>query len=389
MTFNETCLYIQDLSDAFDLSSAKMDVLIEGVYRNLEVEYKEAELQVIEESGTEEDLLLLKEGANQNFAQKTSNAIKKTFENLKNFIKEIIQKIKDFFNNAENKLKLNKIKKMVDKKKKKKNEKIDIPDVHKQNNIFDKMISKVQINLIKMRNLARDPSNANVDKMNKMYDKDSEEYVTSKNVAKVAFVTVTIAAAIALFAELAKDIENTDAGIDFSEYCPDNMDNSEASKCFGKEALLGANIIKAKVSNKVSMLKDIFTKISNIIHDPDHKGENTVIPTEEISDMMRRNSIDESYNDLSFMDEDAYLESVENEIFGTDDDHVSSYLESVEDSLNTVDVDAYLESVEDELTFDPESYLESVEDELFSDDNYTEATDDYLDNLEKQLDYLY
>lgn len=418
MTFNETCLYIEGLSDSYDISSAKIDVLLEGMYRNLDIEHKEAELKVIEECGTDEDLHYLIEEADENFIQKSNNAIKKAVENLNKFIKEIIQKVKDFFSNIDNKRKLDKIEKMVDKSPALKNKKVDIPDVEKQNNIFQKLISNTQITLIKMRNLARDPSNKNVEKMNDMYDKDCEDFVNKKNAAKVAVVTVTVVAAIATLKALVKEIESSKE-VDVDSLLPENIDHSAADRCIGKESKLNVDVQKAHFANKFGMFKTIFAALKNLIHDPDHTAAGTDMDYSDVIDLMNKNAKDDDDNDdyeeggmdmynYNFLDSDAYLESVENEVFGTDDnyDRISSYLESIEDILDTTDTEAYLESVEnsiymqddveqylesvnDELTFDPESYLESVESDLFDTDayNYNEATDDYLDNLEAQLDY--
>ena len=103
------------ISNEYDIKAKKIDAYLENAKRELLINLKQSELKVIEESGTDDDLTLLKEAAEEGFVAKIKSAIKaiidafiKFMTDLKDRVVRIIvtQKSRNTLRQIEKKVKL-------------------------------------------------------------------------------------------------------------------------------------------------------------------------------------------------------------------------------------------------------------------------------------------
>ena len=104
MNFIETLNSILESAETtYDERDSKIDVYCEAVMDRLNIDRKKAQLYVMKENGTDEDLAYLEDGALAEAGEKIAEAIKAIIENLKNFVRELKIKAMSMISKAETK----------------------------------------------------------------------------------------------------------------------------------------------------------------------------------------------------------------------------------------------------------------------------------------------
>lgn len=460
----------------------------EASYNEYMTNVKEAELKVINENGTEDDLIYLEKGASEGFIVRAKNVIDKMIEAVVKFVTDIVNNIKDFFSDKTVDKTIKSVEKASKTNPKIKNAKVKIPDVDKGISFFKKEEDKCD------RKLAM----VSAGKFSSSDKKDIEEVSSSFSKGKAAaagsLVLVSVGVAIGALlrarnevkktgddtktlAEQAKKINDNISG-ENNDITPENIATSkdvidiscalkkEKSKALfdytqkifkairsvftgSGEVDTDINLKEESVENNdevtvkeesventdVRNMEDLDKLLNDIIQEADESlelNDDTSEVTEssvddEINASMMLESIENELREKYEEIHKVTLESIEAEVFGTDEDEVKEsvtpeeYLESMEDEiLKNIEEEkheATLESIEQELFGDdeeettespefdeegnddevtesvtPEEYLESMESELFNEDEETEeveesglSIDDYLDKLEEEL----
>lgn len=102
-----------DIVDTFENRNRTLDAYVESTMRDLDVFYDEAELKVIKESGTEDDLNYLYTEAEGGVIEKIKKAVQAVIKAFVEFIKNLKSKVIRLVTSAETKLVLNKVEKKV------------------------------------------------------------------------------------------------------------------------------------------------------------------------------------------------------------------------------------------------------------------------------------
>lgn len=194
--------YVQEHKVAnakFDLAMTKASAVLESAFNDMNLFMGEAELKVMNESGTDDDLRYYREEATEGFIGKAREVILAIIEALKDFFSELKTKIVKLFTN-------NDVTKTLDEVDKKarlnpflKNKKVKIPDFNKQDDAmkdYDRRLGKL---------LARSKAG---DKVNVDDVEDEEEkFNKAWAVAIAAVTTITVVALVALTRKLQKSID--------------------------------------------------------------------------------------------------------------------------------------------------------------------------------------
>lgn len=443
MLLKEMMSAMDDYSNSFDKVMAQCDAFVEAACRELETNFKEAELKVLRESGTAEDLVYLESQATEGFIIRAKNTLKKIKDSVIEFIEKIVKSIKDFFAAEKTKKAIDKTQKTIDKNPKFKNLKIKIMDtdkVEKTNNKFLDMVDK-KIAMFKA---------------GKFSSKDREElenidknYTKEIAIAVGATVTIAVAAALVILnkcdcAKKAEDLkDDVDSGIDLDKgYTADQINViMKAENLRARIEKSKANFIARKSTNILDAIRSAVTKsdivdptLESAVEKPDDKDveeeqepvqESTETPldadrlqaiyddivreveesaavkesadpddTEEPAEPEAPVEAQESTetpekeptsegevtegadDDSQYVTAEEYLESMEKELFGEDE-------EVVEESTNLMTAEAYLESMEAEIFGkDDEEEDATVAEESATEDFSAES---YLDELEKSI----
>lgn len=84
---------LETANHRYDVNQMKIDAYTENALGQFSIDLKKAELKVLQESGTDDDLIYLREEAEEGALGKAKKAIDKIIENFKNFVNEIKLKI--------------------------------------------------------------------------------------------------------------------------------------------------------------------------------------------------------------------------------------------------------------------------------------------------------
>lgn len=404
MTFVES---VQSANDAYQLCTDvlnRCDAFAEACYNEYNINLKEAQLKVIEESGTKEDLIMLEDAASEGFIVKAKKTIEKIAKTVKDFIKKIISSISDFFKSKKVDETLETAEKVVKNNPKLKNKKVSVPDVDKQLSLIGKFESKNDRRLTMMK----------ANKFNEKaedIEKDSNEYDKMKKAAVGATMMVSISVAIALIKKLKNKSSNIDDTIVIGvndNITPENTRKLLECKQFeGKLKKDYASAIYKSITKTIATVKSSITG---------KKGSEMKILDDDVFDeSMMESNIGGIVATESDIDPEEYIsnlldeiqESVESDDIPDEDQEVTE--QNVEESVITVIGDdgeptqvtpsAFLESLEDLIlledfdeseTLTSEQYLEAMEAELFGDDDdslveESTSVDKIMEDLESML----
>ena len=431
MTFNELVLTTESITNDFDTLFNQCVAFAEASYQEYKTNLKEAELKVIQESGTTEDLIYLESQAKEGFIVRTGKTIKKLVESFIAWLKQLVSSIKDFIENKTNKEALDRAEKVVKNNPKLRNEKIEIDDVDKIQKICGKHEAKIKRKIALFK--AKKFSSKDAEEL----DNIQKEFENEMSTAKKVTIGVSIAAAIAMVAKLSGCLSKQEKDMsDMDVITIDENSSPEDVEAVFSGYSIAVNVGKEKAKTVSSVIKQIFTGIKakitgtgqidveigkarkNSDDKEEKKGKNINESTylDELISEIEASAIpivaNESTEDVATESSDAdefnaeaYLESLEQEVISESEEDVNDqfspqeYLEALEAEIATDDKNVAEEDTEDSETTDveesvqevtAEEYLEAMEAELFNedDDNVVEegvTAEEYLEAMEAEL----
>lgn len=104
---------LEAANNRYDINQMKIDAYTENVIGQFGIDLKRAELKVLQESGTNDDLIYLREEAEDGALAKAKKAIDKIIENFKNFVHEIQLKIMVLIQKKETKETIDQVEKKI------------------------------------------------------------------------------------------------------------------------------------------------------------------------------------------------------------------------------------------------------------------------------------
>ena len=104
---------LETANNRYDINQMKIDAYTENVIGQFGIDLKRAELKVLQESGTNEDLIYLREEAEDGALAKAKKAIDKIIDNFKNFVHEIQLKIMVLIQKKETKETIDQVEKKI------------------------------------------------------------------------------------------------------------------------------------------------------------------------------------------------------------------------------------------------------------------------------------
>lgn len=433
MNFSELILTCESLDTKFDDIMNKCKVFAEATMNEFQANLKEAELKVVQESGTPEDLIYLEDAAKEGFIVRSAKTVEKIVQAFIQWMKDKIAAVKSFFTSDKTQKTLDKAEKVVKENPKLKGKKITIPDYEKIDKEYVKLADeakKARIDIKHGKDVSKelDDIDGNLEELNKK--------------KKAITITVGLAAAVAMakvvYDELVKhesDKIDSASQADVESMEPKDVENlvhnvrtqSEIRKCQGSNLFDALHQIMGGVRSAITGEQEItLPDLNGGKKDKDKKVEESVESTmseetqenyinnilaeieesagiaEESSNEDENLTMDdltsESTEETADAEVEAYLESVVNEIWGNEEPVSEAAKEEPEKPENdNFNVEAYLESVETELfgesteenkEMTDEEYLESLEAELFPEDEVVKesATSERKQDLDAMLD---
>lgn len=431
MNFSELILTCESLDTKFDDIMNKCKVFAEATMNEFQANLKEAELKVVQESGTPEDLIYLEDAAKEGFIVRSAKTVEKIVQAFIQWMKDKIAAVKSFFTSDKTQKTLDKAEKVVKENPKLKNKKVTIPDYENIDKEYVKLADeakKARINIKHGKDVSKelDDIDANLEELNKK--------------KKAITITVGLAAAVAMakivYDELVKhesDKIDSASQADVESMEPKDVENlvhnvrtqAEIRKCQGsnlfdalhqimggvRSAITGEQEITLpdlnggkkdkKVEESVESTMSEETQenyINNILAEIEESAGVAEESSNEDENLTMDDLTSESTEETADAEVEAYLESVVNEIWGNEEPVSEAAKEEPEkpenDDFNT---EAYLESVETELfgesteenkEMTDEEYLESLEAELFPEDEPVEesAEPERKQDLDAMLD---
>ena len=402
MTFGEMILAC-DVADAeFNSEFSKCKAFADASYNLYKVNLKEAGLQVMEESGTSDELVCLEKEASDGFLVKAAKTIERMVKAFIKFVTDKVKAMKQFFADKKVKNVLDKADKVIRENPKLKKKKVKIKDYKKEISALDKVKSKID------RKMAVFKSKRFKESDKAELDAIEDEVLSIKTAEKAVAITVSLtllsAMAWKFYNEFVKEADNAAE----MESLPPSITLTENPE--DMETYIQATQIKTEIEKeRLNTLQKAATSIINFLRrELTGVGEaNVDLNVEESTEDLVEESVDipESYesmdsskqeeyiNDIleSFEEDDEmtpeeYLETLESTIFNNEEVQqmtAEEYLEAIEYELFDDD-DLLEESYYDDDSMTADEYLEAMEYELFDDDDSLTA-EEYLEAMEYEL----
>ena len=302
MSFTDTINSIIQDSNNCELTLNKINLFIEATGREYDINCNEAKLKVIQESGTQDDLNMLCEAAQEGLINRVINGVKSALKSLQEFIKSVVEKIKSAFSNNKADEAIDKLEEACKTNPKLKNKKIEIYDIEGEQKCLQEGMDKLSAKSAKIQS---GNSSSNDSK-----DIDDIMEQTSKKRAKIigatAAITITVAAGIVLFKKLRKSVDGANSPL-INKSNEAAKKNAEATEKilkgdFENDQILNQakattsfiQLTKQKISGTVSGINLLFKKL---------KGA-TVVENLEV----KKESVDYSDEDLISLYEAAVAE---------------------------------------------------------------------------------
>ena len=189
LNFIETCL--TEASNTLDLSLMKAKVVTEAARRELSINYDEAELKVMQENGTDDDLAYYYREAENGLVDTVVKAIQKIRDALVKFFSELKSKILSLINKKENTEAIEKIEKKTKLFPLLGRKKILIQDADRQEKNSKEAFSK--LNRLKAK--AASGQGVDAEEIDEVKKSFIEEHKATIGVASA--ITITVGAALA------------------------------------------------------------------------------------------------------------------------------------------------------------------------------------------------
>ena len=395
MTFTEAYEEMLESEKQLNIAIKKADIFTEASYKNLEINRQEADLKVLTESGTYDDLNYLYEAASEGFVNKVKKAVEKIADSLVEFIDKIVTKVKSVFGTERAKKTLDAVEKAANSNSKVKNKKITIKDGSKAEKEIQKEIDGLRGKLSRFK--AGRASKADI--------KSVDESISRINKKKVALITattaITVGAAIVLLRKLVSETDSNngaaikDAKNIASQIKMEGVDTSDedilkaTQKLHSGIATLTKDKLKCRFEFMSSIISGLRGKSSGPLPSAAEALENVNDTEEQIE--LDYELVDESAETLESADEDndqIYMNNLYDEVFGEsfeEDDFMEGYqemLESVEEFDESFEEDDFMEGYQE--------MLESVEesDEFSEEDDFMEGYQEMLESTDDSFESM-
>ena len=395
MTFTEAYEEMLESEKQLNIAITKADIFTEASYKNLEINRQEADLKVLTESGTYDDLNYLYEAASEGFVNKVKKAVEKIADSLVEFIDKIVTKVKAVFGTERAKKTLDAVEKAANSNSKIKNKKITIKDGAKAEKEIQKEID----------GLRRKLSRVKAGRVSKADIKSVDETVSRINKKKVAIITatavITVGAGIALLRKLISETDSNngaaikDAKNIASQIKMEGVDTSDEAVLMATQkiqsgiARLAKDKLKCRFEYMSSIISGLRGNSSGPLPSAAEALENVNDTEEQIE--LDYELVDESAETLESADEDndqIYMNNLYDEVFGEsfeEDDFMEGYqemLESVEESDEFSEEDDFMEGYQE--------MLESVEesDEFSEEDDFMEGYQEMLESADDSFESM-
>ena len=184
----------------FDLAMTKASAVAESAFNDMNLFMSQAELKVMNESGTIDDLWYYREEATEGFIGKAREVILAIIEALKDFFSELKTKIVKLFAGGDVTKTLDEVEKKARLNPFLKNKKVKIPDFNKQ----DEAMKDYDRRLGKLLATSKAGSKVSPDDVEEEEDKFNKAWAA----ALAAVTTITVIALVALTRKLQKNIES-------------------------------------------------------------------------------------------------------------------------------------------------------------------------------------
>ena len=393
---NEINAFLTEACNQFDLSQMKVNAVMEAAVRELMINYEEAQLKVLKESGTDDDLAYLYEEADNGLLETVIKAIQKIKDAVIKFFSEMKDKILDAINKKENKETIDKLEKkakllpLIGRKK------VIVEDYSKQEKVVDEHLSM----LTKLKSKFKAGQKVEASDVDEIEKSFKDKY--GKAIGVGAAVSVTVIAAIGIYKALSSKAASRTKMLETHaiDTCDSIMDSVKKG--------VGNVSVGEKIANAVSSItkraqegffKSMMSTLSKI-KDAIRGVKNTAVDSGVATLALKESSEDEMAKEMENTGTDFgndMDDAVANED-SDDDDPIDTYnqedpFEKValgllgdlnEDELNSLDEPSEDESdgvqegandnADDEDTF--ESYYDKFMAELDSDDIVCESTEE-------------
>lgn len=350
-----------NISNEYDIRDKKVGAYLEAAQREFAINVKQAEIKVIEESGTDSDLQFLTEAAEEGLVTKLKNGISAIIKAFTEFISDLKDKVvriivkkesRDQLRKIEKKVKLNPL--LAKKKVKISDKKAEMKLIKKYENECDKIIAKI---------LAKG-GNVQVNVIGGLQDSFDGSY-RKVIAASAASMTITLGALVALINKQIDELPTAlngvgkDTSAALQKLLNSAIDDEAAASC--KAAYSAVARFRSSLGKKEANL-EVQSLMENV------KEAKRALKIDKSKPVVGE-SVEDSYD----YDYDEYDESVESY---TDD--YDSYYEDYEEST-----DYGLSEFEEEAN---QLLSESSYDYDEDDDIYSEySADDLLDDLDDIL----
>lgn len=276
----EMNLFLTEACQQDDLVTMKIRAILEAADRELSINYHEAELKVMKENGTDEDLAYLREKAEEGLLNTVIKALEKIAEAVVAFFSRIKDSIIELVTNKENKEAVEKIEKKVKLFPLLGRKKVVVENFNEQSKVADAHLTK----LSKLKAKLSSKQNVTADDVNEVEKSFIEQH--GKAIGVGAAVTVTVAAAIAFIKKMMGDAKNfamdaekaCKAAIDAGKSMAPKVDNPRVVT-----ALVDAqtSIIKQKQKDFISAMQSAIKQVKEAIKGV---GNSNAMPVKESED---------------------------------------------------------------------------------------------------------
>lgn len=346
-TFMECVMDLNNQSQVLNTTIEQVRIYTEAALREHQIQYKEAELKVLKESGTDEDLMILKEAADNGAIERIIKAIKKILDSLAEFVKTVRDKVKYKFRSKQSLETLNTMEQTLAKTPKLRSKKISYANTDEEEKLVQKTLAAVQKKVARIK--SGHYKEKDLEELNELEEKTDSKLKTLKIAATAA---IAIGSAIVLYRKTIGDIEDQKIQVNIKEQDLTDMDLSmEAgaalTKATGFEAKLNREIFNLRLFKCTSLWSGIKNAlrpgiISKNLEEKDSKVYKKQLKNphlESASDSFEFDNFDEEF--------DAFLESITtDEVMDRSSDNFSeTYMEMMESTLFGTDSedDEYLE----------------------------------------------
>ena len=197
-TFMESIM--KEAFESYDLAMMKIEAFMEASTRTFAINYNEAELKVMTESGTDADLKYLYEEAENSFSDRIRAALIKIKESLLEFLAKVQEKLLDFVTSVKVKLSLEKLEKKIKSIPLFAKKNIEVTDNEAAIEVCDKTISIID----KMAAKVAGGQNISDDEIERLEEKFYDDHEKAVKNGAAHKIKMTASAAVIMFKDKMK-----------------------------------------------------------------------------------------------------------------------------------------------------------------------------------------